>query len=444
MTRRIRILLAAAVVAGAPLGGAPVRAQTRPISLAEAQQMAVKHYEAVRLARAGVEQARLLRRQALSAVLPNVNVNGTYTRNLVPAEFEFGGQRVSILPGNDYNFGVSFSQPLYAGLRELRTLRQAEVNIDAAGVAVGLTVQDTVLNVTRAYYRVLGAQEYVEISKRALEVARETLRTAESLYRAGEAVETAVLRARVAVGNAERQLVDAENALVLARDGLRLLLGTRDDIAVTRPEPPAPPAAPVEALVQQGLQQRLELRTLELQRRIAELEVQKRHGAYLPTIRADGSVTQRRSNFPSNRIGSVAINATWNVFNGGRTGAEVAAAETTLREVELRRDLLRKQTENEIRSAYLRVETLRATVGVLTEQVAVARRNADETARAYKVGEATDLDILSANELAARSERDLLDATYAYEVALYELQRAVGVLAPDLVVAAAGPEGEHR
>ena len=79
---------------------------------------------------------------------------------------------------------------------------------------------------------------------------------------------------------------------------------------------------------------------------------------------------------------------------------------------------------------------------MLTQQVDVARRNADETSRAYKVGEATDLDTLTANDQLARSERDLLDATYSYEVALYELQRAVGTLAPDLVAAAA-PGGQH-
>jgi outer membrane protein len=441
MTRRLWVGFASAVLVG--LGLTSARAETRRLSLAEAQHLAVQQYEAVRLAKAGVDQARLVRRQAFGAVLPNVTLSGTYTRNLVPAEFEFGGRRIQVLPGNDYNVGVSFSQPLYAGLRELRTLRQAEVSIEAAGVAVGLSVQDTVLNVTRSYYRVLGAQEYVEISRRALEVARATLRTAESLYRAGEAVETAVLRARVAVGDAERQLVDAENNLALARDALRLLVGTTDEIEVTRPEPPARPTASVDELVRQGLERRLELRNLDLQYRIAQLEVEKRKGAFLPIVRADGSVTQRRATFPSSRIGSVAVNATWNLFNGGRTGAEVAAAETALRELELRRALLRKQTENEIRSAYLRIETLATTVEVLERQVELARRNADETARAYRVGEATDLDILTANNLAARAERDLLDATYAYELAMYELQRAIGALAPDLVAAAAA-EGDPR
>jgi protease secretion system outer membrane protein len=431
----------AAALALVLAGPAALQAQTR-LSLQDVQQLAVKNYEAVQLAKSSVEQAQLLRKQAFSAVLPSVNVIGTYTRNLVSAEFDIGnGRTIQILPANDYNFGFNFSQPIYAGKRELRALRQTEANIEAAGVSLGLTVQDTVLTVTRGYYRVIGAEEYVAISKRALDLSQATLRTSESLFRAGETVETAALRSRVAVSSAERQLLEAENALVLAREQLRIFLGIEGPFGVTRPQPPAPPAGGLDDLIKEGLAGRDELRALELQRRIAELEVSKRKGAYLPTVKADGSVTQRRANFPSSRIGSVAINATWNVFNGFRTGAEVASAETTLRETDLRRDLLRKQLENEIRTAFLRIQTFRANVDTLTAQVDVARRNADETGRAYKVGEATDLDILTANELLSRSERDLLEATFSYELAMYDLQRAVGTFAADLAAQAA-PGGQ--
>jgi outer membrane protein TolC len=308
-------------------------------------------------------------------------------------------------------------------------------------VALRASVQDTVLNVARGYYRVIGAQEYVDISKRALEVAEATMRTADSLFRAGEAVETAVLRARVAVGNAQRQLLDAQNQLVLARDQLRIFLGVTDLFQVTRPAPPERPQETLDALIKESLQARPELRALALQRRIADLEIEKRKGAYLPVVKADGSVTQRRASFPSSRVGSLAINASWNVFSGGRTGAEVAAAQTTVRETDLRRTLLEKQTENDVRTVFLRIETLRATVDVLREQVDLGRRNADETGRAYKVGEATDLDVLSANEQVVRSERDLLEATFSYELAMYELQRAVGTFAADLVAVAA-PGGQ--
>ena len=439
MSRNTHIIVALAL--GFLLAAAPVRGQTT-LALRDAQELAAKNFETVRLAQEDVEQARSLKRQALSAVLPNVNVSGTYTRNLVSAEFEFGGSRITVLPANDYNFGFTVSQPIYAGFRELRALRQTEINIEASGVMLDTSVQDTVLNVTRGYYLVLGAEENVAISTRSLEVAEATLKTAESLYRAGESVETAVLRARVAVGNAQRQLLDAENALLLGREALRVFLGIDEPFQVTRPVPPQAPAESLGALIAGGLAARPEIRALDLQHRIAELEIEKQRGAYLPTVKADGSVTQRRASFPSSRIGSVAINATWNVFNGGRTGAQVAAAETTLRQTDLRRELLRKQTENDVRAAFLKIQTLRANVDVLTQQVDVTRRNAAETARAYAVGEATDLDILTANEQVTRSERDLLSATFSYEIAMYELQRAVGTLAPDLVAAAA-PGGQE-
>jgi len=258
---RYSLTVAALALALAGRAVPPAWAQTT-LTLQDAQQLAARNFETVRLAKEEVEQARLLRRQALSAILPNVNLNGTYTRNLVSAEFEFGGEVVRVLPANDYSLGVTFSQPLFAGFRELRALRQAEANIDAAGVALGTNVRNTVLDVTRGYYRVLGAEENVEISRRGLEVAQATLKTAESLYRAGEAVETAVLRGRVAVTGAERGLLDARNQLTLVREQLRIFLGVDSGFRVTRPAPPAPPVGSIETLIDEGLRSRSELQAL--------------------------------------------------------------------------------------------------------------------------------------------------------------------------------------
>ncbi len=109
-----------------------------------------------------------------------------------------------------------------------------------------------------------------------------------------------------------------------------------------------------------------------------------------------------------------------------------------LTEVELQEDLVRRQTTEQIRAAYLTMQTLSASVDILKTQVELARRNADETGKAYKAGEATDLDVLQANTALTQSERHLALATYQHEIAICELQRAVGTFATDLVPRAAG------
>jgi outer membrane protein len=326
--------------------------------------------------------------------------------------------------------------------RTQRGKRQAALGVDVATKSFDVTAQDTLLDVVQGFYRVLGAQDNVEITKRSLAFSEETLRTSESLYRAGEAVETAVLRARVAQSDAKRQLLEAENTLVLAKQQLMLLTGIAGDYQVARPERPPAFGQSLEELIKMGMDGRRELQAITIQKKIAQLEIEKQKGLYLPSVDAQATYLQRRADFPSRSLSSVSVNATWSIFDGGRTPAQVATARSGLRELVAREDLARKQTELEIRSAYLAMDTFAASVDMLTAQVEFARMNAESTARAFKVGEATDLDMLEANASLTRSERELALTSYSLDVAMYSLQRAIGTFAADLVPAT--PTGEDQ
>ncbi len=430
------------VILGALVLAAAAGAQTpaQPVTLDEVHHLVLAQYEPIQAAREQVQQTRMSRRQIGAALLPTVAVNTVVTRNFITETFNFGGRQIEVIPGNDYNIALVVSQPLFAGLRDLKARRQADLAIDIASRGVGTTSQDALLEATRAYYGVLAAQDTVEISKRALGVTEETLRTADSLYRAGETVETSVLRARVANSEARRTLLEAANGLELARQRLTLLAGVPTEFVAVRPPRPMAIDAPLDEIIALGLRTRPELKTLDLQKRIAELEVEKRRGAALPVVRADGTYIKRKSPFPSDQLSSFAVNATWTLFDGGRVAADVAVARAAQRELDERRELARKQTAQQIRTAYLTIQTLGASVDMLTAQVEFARKNAESTTRAYKVGEATDLDVLDANATLARSERQFSMTTYQLEVAMYELQRAVGTFAADKVDAA----GDHE
>ncbi len=177
-----------------------------------------------------------------------------------------------------------------------------------------------------------------------------------------------------------------------------------------------------------------------LQREIADLQVQREQGQFLPDIRLEGMVIKRRAEFPSSTLGSIAINANWTLFDGFRRSAQVAEARSLLREVELGLALLREQVELQIRTAYLDIDTQAASVEMLEEQVDFARTNADSTQRAYRVGEATDLDILASNQTLIRSERQLALATYQFELAIHELERATGTFARETISDFSGGE----
>lgn len=431
-----RFVLILLLTLGALVAALPLRAEPAPpasVTLETVQRLALTHYERLDQARERLAQARVLRQQAKAAVLPTVAATSVLTRNFITEAFNFGGRTIEVLPPADYTVALTVSQPLYAGLRDLKARRQADLGVDLAREQLEAAAEDVVLDATRAFYRVLAADENVAISQRGLEVAEQALRTAEALVRAGEAVETAVLRARVAVMQARRELLEAEHTRTLARQELALLTGLDVEVQLVRPPRPVSAGRSLDELIQRGLAARPELRALAFEQRIAELELDKRRGQYLPVVRAEGSYVRRRSPFPSPVLSSVAVTATWTLFDGGRTAADLAAAHSQLRELQARRALLEKQLAQQIRQAYLRVDALAASVDLLEAEVSFARRSAEATQRAYSVGEATDLELLEANATRTRSERQLALTTYQLELARYELERAVGGRAADLV-----------
>jgi len=432
--RSRRLVLLPLFLLLAPSGQSAAQA-VRTYTLDDVQRMAVGYYQAVGIARAQTTQARELERQVFAARLPSIVTQGLLTKNIVTGSLTFNDIRIDILPSVDYTLSVSAVQPLFTGFRLEKGQRQAQLGIDAAITGLGITVQDTVLAATRVYYAVLAAQDNVEITKRAVAVAEETRRNAESLYKAGEAVETAVLRARVAESDARRELLVAENAVILARQQLTLFIGGPAEFGVTRPPASRAVETPAEDLVKEGLAKRPELKALALQRQIAGLEIERRQGEWYPTIQLEAVYQKRKATFPSSQLASVAVDAVWPLFDGGRRGAAIGGAKAALRQAELQEDLIRRQTEEQIRAAYIAVQTLKASVDILRTQTEVARRNADETGRAYKVGEATDLDVLQSNSALTQSERQLALTSYQFEIAICDLQRVVGTFAADLVPA---------
>jgi outer membrane protein len=423
------------------LVGSPAASAEAPpvVTLEEAHRLALDHYEVIGSSLERIEQAQQGRRAATSALLPKVFTQGTYTHNITAAELEFEGQSLKILPRHDYELAIAFTQPLF-DLPSVKARQQATLGVELANRSYETTAMDSLLGVTRAYYLVLAIQDNIEITRRSVEVNKETLRTAESLYRAGESVETAVLRARVAYAGAQRELLEAGNNLEIAKQQLSVLTGLKGDFRVLRPEKPRRPTETTDELVETGLRTRTELRGLTLRRRIGELQIQGQRSRYLPDIHLDGSFVKRRANFPSDTLSSVSVNATWTLFDGLYRESQVARARSELREVDLQLNLLRKQIEQEIRSARLEVQTQAASVDLLEQQVEFARKNADSTQKAYRVGEATDLDVLTSNEALTRSERQLALATYQLELAIFRLERAIGSFAQELIASSGGQE----
>ena len=399
-----------------------------PLGFEEALRLALEANTGVGIARAEVRAAAAQRRGALSAVLPRLQASGGLIRN--SDEVAFGAppdQRV-ILPRNDWNLRVLLSQPIFAGLREIRAYDQAKESVRAAEQGVRATEDRILLRVASEYITVVGGDALIEVGRQTLALAEERLRQARDFFEAGEATRVDVVRAESAVKAAERAIALARRDREAAAGQLRIDLGLEGDIAVIEPTLDLP-ARPDEALLlQRAEESRADVRQARSALRIAELEISKQKGAYLPTVTADAGYTWQKTTFPSDRYGYAAVRFSVPIWTSGEIGARVNIARERERQTLLSYEEVVRTAREDVRRALLDLETAQTSLQLSQEQLQAVEAEYEQLSDLYRNQEATSLDIQSAETSLADARRAVVVSRLARLIADLGIYFAAGDL----------------
>ena len=388
---------------------APLAAPRTPLTFEEALRRALDANTSVSRARAEVNAADAQRRTFLSYVLPRLGATGGLIRN--SEEVAFGGadfQRI-ILPLNDWNVRLTVQQPVFAGLREQRAYQQAKEGVRAAEQGVRGTEDQILLRTASNYIQAVGGEELVRVEEQTSALARDRLREARNFFEAGETTRVDVLRAESAVKAAERSIALARRNRDAALGLLRIDLNLDGDFQVSEPSL-ALPARPDEALLlQQAEETRTDVRQAKSALRIAQLEVSKQKGAYLPTVTADAGYVWQKTSFPTDRYGYAALRFIVPIWQSGEIGARVAFARARERQAQLVLEEQRRAVQEDVRRALLDLETATTSLALSEDQLRAAEAEYQQVFDLYRSQEATSLDIQS-------SEANLNDARRAVVV----------------------------
>jgi len=402
----VAAILAAAATASAQAPGVEPRT---PLTFDAALRRALDANTSVGRARAEVGAADAQRRTFLSYVLPRIGATGGLIRN--SEEVSFGGadfQRV-ILPLNDWNLRLTVQQPVFAGLREQRAYQQAKEGVRAAQQGVRGTEDQILLRTASDYIQAVGGQELVRVEELTLALARDRLREARDFFEAGETTRVDVLRAESSAKAAERSIALARRNRDAALGQLRIDLNLDGDFEVSEPNL-ALPARPDEALLlQQAEETRTDVRQAKSALRVAELEVSKQKGAYLPTVTADAGYVWQKTSFPTDRYGYAALRFIVPIWQSGEIGARVAFARARERQAQLVLEEQRRAVQEDVRRALLDLETATTSLALSGDQLRSAEAEYEQVSDLYRSQEATSLDIQS-------SETNLNDARRAVVV----------------------------
>jgi outer membrane protein len=412
-------------------GDAPAAAEpdeSGPLEFEEALQRALVANASVGRARAEVGVATAQKRGALSAILPRLRASGGLIRNSEEAAFGVPPNQRVILPLNDWNLRLLVSQPIFAGLREIRGYDQAKEGVRAAEQGVRATEDRVLLRVAGEYITVVGGDALIEVGRQTLALAQERLRQARDFFDAGESTRVDVVRAESAVAVAERAIALARRDRGVAAGQLRVDLGLDGDIAVAEPRLELPPRPDEALLIQRAEETRADLRLARSALRISELEISKQKGAYLPTVTADAGYVWQKTTFPSDRYGYAALRMSVPIWTSGEIGARITVARERTRQARLAYEETLRTVREDVRRALLNLGTAETSLQLSREQLEAAEAEYEQVSDLYRNQEATSLDIQSSEATLADAKRAVVVSDLARLLAELEVYFAVGDL----------------
>jgi len=438
--RRIFILLLLLLRASLPASSSaqqPSAQQPSPqppgslqLTLKQAVQLALKQNPQRVIARLLTFESDRNRDIALSALLPQAHIEGQGSLNQYNLQsIERAPKRSAAGPFQVIQAGPAFSQtildfPLIRGYQIGREgTRQARADEQTTRETVVNLVVDQYLLILRALATRDAARVRVALAQRLYEQATE-------LQKTGIGLNIDTVRANVELQNERQNLIDAETLTHTTTYGLAELLDLPRDqnLEVTdRLDFYDLPVLDKEVLLNQALNSRPEIRSLNSQKRIAELTTDSARDQRLPQLDFSGFWLYQGSRF-NNGIPAYtyALSLQFPLFTGGRIRAETARAKLEEQRVaELRRQL-EAQIVDQVKSALDQLTAARNSVEVANLGYELAQQEVAQAQRRFQAGVTTNVEVITAQDALARASDNQIAALFQFNLSRASLAHATG------------------
>jgi outer membrane protein TolC len=290
-----------------------------------------------------------------------------------------------------------------------------------------------VFNVKKAFYGVLLARTFVEVSEEAAGLAGKHLKNVKAMFDVGMASKFELLRSEVQASNLKPPLIRARNGLRAAELALKTLLGLdlrqtvefKGELSFRELEVDA------GASSAQALANRPELEQLRFQRMIADEMLRTAKASSLPTL-ALGAQYNLWSNTFAFTGGhwesyySVNLVLSVPIFNGFVNAAKVGETKAVLKQLDYSQKGLAGRVKFEVEQAVLNLGQARETLLSQEKNVEEAREAVRIAELNFAEGIATTLDVSSAQVALTQAKTNYSQALYDYALAAAELEKAVG------------------
>lgn len=457
----VMVLASATAFAQGPEGGT--------LSMKQAIETALANSTDIRRALLSIDDAEQLENLAWAEVLPDIEANMNYTRNIeipvnfVPGEF-FGGEPGSLVPiafgtDNSWDGGLSVSQTIFRG--------QAFVGISSSAVFRMAQLENyraasqLVVTATRqAFHAVLIAEEQYRLQEATIERLKANLGDNRARAEAGILDEYEVLRLQVQLRNEEPGLQQAQNAIRAAYRNLKTTMGVNLDwdfevqgelssydilapasggengsLAEISSSTPYSTLVETDDIGDIG-RSRGDLRVLDYQIRLKNKEIQAAKSEYFPTINATYNLRWSAAQAGSPvffgdkesraRFQTLGLSVSLPIFQGFTRHTNIQRGIIARKDLQEQLTFAERQARNEVIGASEDIEQVIRLLPSVQEGIDLAQTGYDRALVRYNTGIGTQLDVTEAELQLRQAQLNYAQLVFDYLNSKARYDQAIG------------------
>ena len=388
-----------------------------------------------------------------AAQFPNLNANGSYTRQKASNVGVFsnapsalgangasgnttGGIKSSALNGFDvYQVGFDASWEVDLWGRVRRSVESAGASVKASAEARRDTLVSNLAELARDYIQLRGNQLQLQIARDNVKTAQQSLQLTQQRASGGVTTDLDVANAAAQLRTTEAQIPALEQQESEFINAISFLLGLppnalQAELIRPKPVPPVPPRIPV-GLPSELARRRPDIRQAEAQLHAATADIGVAVANFYPSVTLTGSVglqsLQPWQMFNLNaRNYAVGPGVTIPIFEGGQLKATLSLRKAQQQEAAINYQKIVLNAWHEVDNALTAYRTEQTRRDQLVQAVAQNQRALSLAQSRYQEGVADFLQVLTAQQNLLSTQQQLALATTNVSANLVAVYKALG------------------
>jgi outer membrane protein TolC len=411
----------------------------QPLTLEECISLALKNNEFLKASLSDVEIHKQDTRISYSELLPKLSSKIQYT--LFDREPSFIIEKdafstgvppsnVSLPAGEEdvYAFTLSIEQPVFTGGYLTNTYENTKVLEKASEMNSKRAEEEVILKVKLSYYDLLKTFKIKETQEKVLNHKEERRRVVEELQKEGLSNKEELLLVKTDIATQKLELFKTENDLNLKEKTLKDLIGIEHDVEITLADRLENKKLLIELTESKdiALKTRKDLSGFHYLIKSAEKEIEIAESDFYPRSSVIGSYTRQKETPLSNPdLWALMFTLDWNIFEWGKTKADVRRAKAKYEKLTAEYDSLKKDVMLDVDRKWFKVKEAEKEVKVVEDKFLHAEEHYKNTSLKYRENIIKTAEILEAETYLIESRNRYINSIYDLNKALAEFEFSI-------------------